>query len=207
MLHAITLLLHSNVIPLLAPLNQKHQRRLEPVFDDCFIEIGFVFDGDIIPAVYDGEQVLDRVVDMVQRGRAARLPVVYVQHAGGDGHPLEQGSRGWHIHPKVQPEKDDVIVAKTTPDSFYETDLKAELQALGAENLVIVGNQTDYCVDTTCRRARSLGYQVTLIKDAHSTWDNDYLTAQQIIDHHNFVLGRQFVTISDSSRIDFNQLP
>ncbi len=44
------------------------------------------FDGDTIPAVYDGKQVLARISDVVQRARVAGLPLVYVQHAGGGGH-------------------------------------------------------------------------------------------------------------------------
>ena len=164
------------------------------------------FDGDTIPPVYDGEQVLARISDVVQRARVAALPIVYVQHDGGGGHPLEQGGKGWQIHPEVVPQDGDVVVAKTTPDSFYETRLKIDLDALGVESLIVVGNQTDFCVDTTCRRARSLDYTVTLLKDAHSTWDNEHLKAQQIIDHHNFVLGRQFVRIGESSSINFDQL-
>lgn len=165
------------------------------------------FEGDAIPPVFEGEQVLGRIRDTIQRARLAGLPIVYVQHSGGSGHPLEHGGEGWQFHPEAQPHESDVIVAKTTPDSFYETSLKADLDALGVENLVVVGNQTDFCVDTTCRRARSLDYKVTLLKDAHSTWDNEHLSAQKIIDHHNFVLSRQFVTIDDSANIDFDQLP
>jgi hypothetical protein len=43
-------------------------------------------------------------------------------------------------------------------------------------------------VDTTCRRATSLGYDVTLVGDAHLTKDSEVLTAAEIIAHHNFVL-------------------
>jgi nicotinamidase-related amidase len=164
------------------------------------------FGGDTIPAVYDGERILARISDVVQLARVAGLPIVYVQHDGGSGHPLEQGGKGWQIHPEVEPQEGDIVIAKTTPDSFYETRLKIDLDALGVECLIVVGNQTDFCVDTTCRRARSLDYKVTLLKDAHSTWDNEHLRAQQIIDHHNFVLGRQFVSIGESSSIDFDQL-
>src|SRR5581483_3373536 len=46
----------------------------------------------------------------------------------------------------------------------------------------------EYCVDTTCRRATSLGYDVTLVGDAHLTRDNGVLTAANIIAHHKFVL-------------------
>jgi nicotinamidase-related amidase len=35
---------------------------------------------------------------------------------------------------------------------------------------------TQYCVDTTVRRAVSLGYEVTLVGDGHMTADSDALT-------------------------------
>jgi len=164
------------------------------------------FDGDVITPVCDGDIILARIRDVVQHARAAGVPIVYVQHSGGSGHPLEQGGTSWQIHPDVEPREGDVIVAKTTPDSFYETGLESHLVARGVEGLIVVGNQTDFCVDTTCRRACSLDYKVTLLKDAHSTWDNEHLKAQQIIDHHNFVLGRQFVSLNDSKNIDFGKL-
>ena len=47
---------------------------------------------------------------------------------------------------------------------------------------------TEYCVDTTCRRATSLGYEVTLAGDAHLTRDNQVLTAAGLSSHPNFVL-------------------
>ncbi len=166
------------------------------------VQRGF-FDGDRIPPVSDSERVLARIGDVVRRARATGLPVVYVQHAGGSGHLLEQGSEGWQIHPDVKPQKGDVIIAKTTPDSFGMTGLKEKLDSLGTESLIVVGNQTEFCVDTTCRSARSLDYNVTLLKDGHSTWDNEHLKAQQIIDHHNLVLGRHFVSLDETTRIDF----
>jgi len=44
------------------------------------------------------------------------------------------------------------------------------------------------CVDATCRRAINLGYNVTLVSDAHSTTDNAVLTAPQTIAIHNHIL-------------------
>ncbi|MEA2594249.1 MAG: hypothetical protein QOF01_718, partial [Thermomicrobiales bacterium] len=41
---------------------------------------------------------------------------------------------------------------------------------------------------TTCRRAISLDYDVTLVADGHTTWDNDRLTAAQVIAHTNAAL-------------------
>ena len=164
------------------------------------------FDGDPIAAVYDGDRVLERISSVVQRARLAGLPLVYVQHIGAVGHPLEPQGKGWQIHPEVRPQEADLVIGKTRPDSFYGTNLQADLDLLDAKKLIVMGNQTDFCIDTTCRRARSFDYEVTLLHDAHSTWDNKHLKARQIIDHHNFVLGRQFVSLVDSSRVDFERL-
>ncbi len=40
-----------------------------------------------------------------------------------------------------------------------------------------MGLQTESCVDTTRPPAYSLGYEVTLVEDANSTWDMDDLMA------------------------------
>jgi nicotinamidase-related amidase len=67
---------------------------------------------------------------------------------------------------------------------------------------------TEYCVDTTCRRATSLGYDVMLARDAHLTRDNGVLTAANIIAHHNFVLddlgaGNHVITVKPADQIIF----
>ena len=100
----------------------------------------------------------------------------------------------------------DVVVQKRHPDSFQGTTLRQELASRTIERLVITGIQTEYCVDTTCRRAYSLGYDVTLVKDAHSTWDSDHLTASQVIAHHNDVLGGWFAALKEASEVEFSSV-
>jgi nicotinamidase-related amidase len=79
-------------------------------------------------------------------------------------------------------------VRKTTPDSFHRTDLSQRLQEREITRLLICGLQSDFCVDTTTRRALALGYEVVLVADAHSTVDNGVLSAAQITAHHNTTL-------------------
>jgi len=67
---------------------------------------------------------------------------------------------------------------------------------------VLAGIQSEICVDTTCRRAFSMNYKVTLAGDSHSTWDSKNLKAQQIIDHHNQVL-RWFAEVKEARSIEF----
>ncbi len=154
-------------------------------------------------SIYKGNELLAKVKNLIARARSAQIPIVYVQNNGGSGDPDAYGTPGWEIHPSIAPVEIDVVVQKRTPDAFHETNLHSELESRGIKKLVIAGLQTEYCIDTTCRRAFSLGYAVTLVKDAHSTWDSSHFTAQQIIEHHNRVLGRWFATLKNEREIEF----
>ena len=155
--------------------------------------------------VYNSALLLERLQSLIDRARASNTPVIYVQHNGPAGAPHAPGEPGWAIHPAIAPLPGETIVQKTTPDAFYQTTLQEELAAKDIEQLVIAGIQTDYCVDTTCRRAASEGYAVTLVSDAHSTWGDGGLNAEQIIEHHNRVLGNWFATLATSESVQFGE--
>jgi len=154
--------------------------------------------------VYQGDELLARIGNLLAKARRAQIPIVYIQHSSQrKGHPLEYGTAGWQIHPSIAPLEGDTIMQKQMPDAFYKTDLHQYLTAHGIKKLIITGIQTELCVDTTCRQACSLEYDVTLVKDAHSTWHRDLLTAPQIIAHHNALLSDWFVTARDEQDIFF----
>ena len=140
-------------------------------------------------AAHDIERVLRRVNGLIDRARAARVPVVLIQHEEEEG-DLVHDSAGWQLVEGLHAQADDPRVRKSTPDSFYETELGQLLQQRGIDRLAICGLQSDFCIDSTVRRALALGYHVTLAGDAHSTVDNDVLPAAQIMAHHNWVLAR-----------------
>lgn len=155
--------------------------------------------------VYRGDELLTTIGDLITRAHAAGIPVIYVQHSGGENHLLEPSAPGWPIHPAIAPTEDALVIHKRHPDSFQETNLQHELEIRGIKRPIVVGIQTEYCIDTTCRRAYSLGYDVTLVEDAHSTWDTDHLKASQIIAHHNQVLGGWFVILKAAHAIEFDK--
>lgn len=152
--------------------------------------------------VFNGENLLQNINHLITKARAANTPIFYVQHNEAQGGSLEYGTKGWEIHPDLSPKTEDMIIQKTTPDSFFNTSLDEKLKSRGIENLYITGIQTELCVDTTCRRAFSQGYRVTLVSDAHSTFDSEELTAQQIINHHNNTLC-WFADVQPSGAIRF----
>lgn len=153
--------------------------------------------------IFNGVELLAKVKRLVEKARSAHAPIGYVQNDGGSGDPDEYDTPGWEIHSTIMPVVGDILVRKKTPDAFHETNLHSQLESRGIRRLVVAGLQTEYCIDTTCRRAFSLGYDTILVKDAHSTWDSSLLTAQQIIDHHNRVLGGFFVALRNEQQIEF----
>jgi len=138
----------------------------------------------------DWAGVLETIAQLVDRARRSQTPVLYVQHDGGPGHPLEVGSDGWQIHSSVAPTDADPIVHKRWSDAFAGTTLERELASRDVGHLLVTGAQTEYCVDATVRRAASLGYDVTLVADAHTTSASRLLSREQIIAHHNRTLPR-----------------
>jgi len=112
------------------------------------------------------------------------VPVIYTQYCGPPGEPLASDSPGNQIHAAVAPGEGDVVVRKGDSDGFVRTELQVELQRRQIRTLVVCGLQSEFCVDTSCRTAYGLGYEVVLVEDAHTTGDAGALTAQQIIDHH-----------------------
>jgi nicotinamidase-related amidase len=154
--------------------------------------------------VHDADGVLNRIGQLVLRARNDNVPVIFVQHNGGTGHALEKPLVGWNIHTATGFRDGDTVVEKRECDAFQETDLQAMLNQLGVDRLVIAGMCSDYCVDTTCRRAYSLGYSVVLATDAHTTLSKDHMSATEIVRHHNAILGSGFANGQSSADIEFS---
>lgn len=163
-----------------------------------------MFETPGVPPVPGGERLLEKIEGLIRSARDAGTAIIHVRHGDVEG-PLEKGTEGWQIHPRVAPTEGEPVVDKETPDSFLRTTLQDELEARGVGRLVLAGMQTEYCVDTTCRRAFALGYDVTLASDAHGTWDDGGLTAAQIVAHHNGVMGNGFARVVSSGEISFGE--
>lgn len=157
---------------------------------------------------YRGSEVVETINDLLAKARAESTPVIYVQHDGGTGDLLELGSQGWQIDPRITPKEGEPVVAKRACDSFFETELQSELEKRGVNRLVMSGCQSEYCVDSTARRAVTLGYDVVLVGDGHTTVDTKDLTAAQIISHHNTLLagfqaGSHAISVQQSDEVSF----
>ena len=129
---------------------------------------------------WESEAVLRRIGILLAQARSADSFVVFVT----DRRITPDGS----VHRSLEVRATDSVVSKGCSDSFFGTELDESLHARKVSRIVVAGLQSDYCIDTTCRRAVSLGYDVVLVSDAHTTFDHEVLKASQIVAHHNRVL-------------------
>ncbi len=109
-----------------------------------------------------------RVLDVF---RARKLPVIHVRHASKtttfvDGEPTDAQYR---FHAAVAPLPGETVVTKHYANSFRETALLDLLKQRNITRLVIVGMQTQMCVEAAARAATDFGFDVTVVADACAT--------------------------------------
>lgn len=140
---------------------------------------------DVVGGAHNRDAVVANVATLVDKARAAQVPVVWVQHSS-DGMPID--SDGWQYVPELTLDDAEPLVHKRYPDSFEETDLESVLAERKIGSLVVAGAQTDECIRSTLHGAIARGYDATLVSDAHTTEDLSEWGApppQQVIDHTN----------------------
>jgi nicotinamidase-related amidase len=130
------------------------------VQNDYFAEGRFPLDGM--------EAAATNAAAALGHARAAGIPVFHVRHEiPMAGAPFfEPGTEGADIHPAVAPAGEEPILTKNFPNSFRKTDLEAHLRAAGIDEVVVVGAQSNMCIDATARAANDLGFNVRVLHDA-----------------------------------------
>lgn len=114
----------------------------------------------------DGVWIVTRIGDLLPRVRAAGIPVVYIQDVSRNA--LE---RMLGFPESIAPLAGDAVSQKTVGNAFSETTLDQLLRGLGVSHLLISGLASRSCVDGTVQGARALGYEITIIADAHTGGD------------------------------------
>jgi nicotinamidase-related amidase len=139
----------------------------------------------VVGAAHDRDRVVANVGALVERARAAGVPVVWVQHSSDE---LPQGSHKWQYVPELFAEAAEPVVHKRYGDAFEDTELETVLAERGVGRLLVAGAQSDGCIMATLHGAIVRGYDATLVGDAHTTEDLTEWGApppDKVIDHLN----------------------
>ena len=146
--------------------------------------VGVVKDGWEVP------RVAANIARAVEKARAQGTPVLWVQHEH-DG--LPQGSPQWQFVPELVPAAGETRIYKRYSSAFEETPLEQELARLGATHVVVAGAMSTWCVRAACYAALDRGYDLTLVKDGHTTdsmtrADGSVIEARGIVDDLNVAM-------------------
>lgn len=127
-----------------------------------------------------GGQLLCTIGALLRSFRKAGRPVLFVRHEDGPGTPLAYGAPGWQIARAAAPIQGERVFDKKYNSAFLHTGLGPYLRRQGVTTLVIVGMQTEYCIDATIKSAFEQGFQVVLPIGGITTFRNGGLPARKI---------------------------
>jgi nicotinamidase-related amidase len=115
---------------------------------------------------WEAARIIQNIGAVVERARSQGVPVIWVQHSDSE---LIYGSPEWEIVPELSPQEGEVRIFKGFNSSFEQTPLEEILAQLGAAHVVLAGAATNWCIRSTAYGALDRGYDLTLVKDAHTT--------------------------------------
>ncbi|WP_371099536.1 cysteine hydrolase family protein [Streptomyces sanglieri] len=118
------------------------------------------------------------IAGLIDAWQSSGRPVVFVRHdSPTPDSPLRVGQPGNGFKGYVEERRGKgdgpgLLLTKSVNSAFYGTpDLKEWLDRSGIRQLVVVGIQTNMCVETTARMGGNLGYEVFVPLDATHTFD------------------------------------
>jgi nicotinamidase-related amidase len=161
----------------------------------------------VVDGAFNREEVISKINTAVTKARAVGVPVVWVQHSD-EWMPI--GSDDWQIVSELTPAEGEAKVGKLYRNSFEATNLESVLEGLEAGHVFICGAQTNNCVRFTSHAALDRGYDVTLLKDAHTTTDYTYgdavVPAETLIRDLNSSLSEEVLPSRSANAVTVSEL-
>jgi nicotinamidase-related amidase len=115
---------------------------------------------------WDAPRIIKNIAIAVEKARSLNVPVIWVQHSDAE---LVYNSPDWKLVPELSPTEGEMRIHKQFNSSFEQTPLEEILAQIGATHIILVGAATNWCIRATAYGALDKGYDITLIKDAHTT--------------------------------------
>lgn len=133
------------------------------------------------------ETALKEAQKLLHRARNLNVPVIHIQHDGGEGSPYDLTQDMGQIAAEVAPIEGEMVITKSFPNAFIQTALDERLKMLGIEKIVLAGFMTHMCVNSTAHGGFNLGYMPTVVASATATRalvaaHGKQLTAEQVHD-------------------------
>lgn len=166
----------------------------------------------VMKEAWEAQRIIGNVARVVERARTQSVPVIWVQHSGDE---LTPDTPEWQWVPQLVPAATETLIRKGFNSAFEQTALDAELEKLGATHIALAGAASGWCIRATAYGALDRGYDLTLVKDAHTTETLDFgngrkIEAASVVDDLNVAMtwltypGRKNGTAT-AEQIDFTK--
>jgi nicotinamidase-related amidase len=137
----------------------------------------------VVRESWETPRIVKNVALAVEKAREQGVPVIWVQHSDDE---LIYGSPDWQWVPELSPAEGEIRIYKHFNSSFEQTSFEETLAKLGATHIVLAGAATNWCIRATAYGALDRGYDLTLIKDAHTTESMEFVDGV-IIEAENII--------------------
>ncbi|NSB14281.1 cysteine hydrolase family protein [Clostridium beijerinckii] len=135
--------------------------------------------------LYNFNAFVSNVEKIISEARKNDIEVIYIRHDDGPGSELTKGTNGFEVYEKFQPINDEKIFDKKVNSAFKGTGLLEYLMGKDEKDIIIVGIQTDLCVDATIKCGFEHGFNMIVPAYANTTVDNKFMSAEQTYKYYN----------------------
>lgn len=133
--------------------------------------------------LYNFESFIDNTKRIIDAARANQIEVIYFQHDDGPETGFSIGDEDFEIANQVTPMDEEKVFVKDINSCFGNEEFVDYIK--NEDTLMVVGLQTNFCVDATVKSAFERGYKVIIPQGANSTFDNDYMTGEVTYKYYN----------------------
>ncbi|EGW41406.1 cysteine hydrolase family protein [Desulfosporosinus sp. OT] len=143
--------------------------------------------------LYNFHLFVSNIEKIIDTARKNNIEVIYVRHDDGPESGLTKGTNGFEIFEKFKPSNQERIFDKQVNSAFKETGLLEYLISQGEKEIIIVGLQTDYCIDATIKCGFEHGFRMIVPGNSNTTVDNKFMSAEQTYQYYNeFMWNRRY---------------
>ena len=134
--------------------------------------------------LYNLNGLLENISKLIEAARTNHVEVIYVQHDAGEGSGFSVGDEAFEIADEVAPQTGEKVFVKRASSSFTNREFAAYLEKEEGDTLLIVGLQTNFCIDATVKSAFERGYDVFIPEGTNSTFDNPYMSGKTTYEYY-----------------------
>ena len=141
--------------------------------------------GIVDEELYDYENFMNRTVTLIDAARKNNVEVIFVQHDAGEDSGLSVGDEDFEIIDEISPKEGEKVFVKKINSCFGNKDFREYMEKQEDKRLMIIGLQTNYCIDATVKSAFERGFEVIIPEGTNTTFDNDYMTGETTVRYYN----------------------